>query len=142
MSAPENQNSHGRESAAQMWITSPDGRQDRDTATRCVSIAQYGPGTHCAGEWHWQVYDRSNPRRIASGIVSTEDEAKAQCEIHAALTSDELAAIAAEKQLKELKEIGYRPLASNDYAIGYDDGYKAALKKLEAFLDNEQAKGE
>lgn len=142
MSAPKNQNSHGRESAAQMWITSPDGRQDRDTATRCVSIAQCGPGAHCAGKWHWQVYDRSNTRRIASGIVSSEDEAKAQCEIHAALTSDELAAIAALKHLKVIEEIGYRLLASNDYATGYDDGYAAALNKLVAFLDNEQAKGE
>lgn len=123
------------QTAAQMWITSDSGDQVMETTTRYCRIHQYGPGSACAGEWLWITRSQSNWKQMASDIVGSEAEAKAMAKMHAALSDAELIEIAAQEHLKALDEIGYQPRSSIDYSRGYDDGYKAAMKKLAEFLD-------
>ncbi|MBW7902279.1 MAG: hypothetical protein H3C26_12410 [Rhodocyclaceae bacterium] len=142
MYAPETQNSNGRGSTAQMWITSDQGDQVMQTSTRYCRISEYGPetGPYFAGKWHWSARSQTNPAQGTSGIAKDKAQAKETAERYAAMSDAELTEIAAQEPLKKLEEIGYQPRSSIEYSRGYEDGYKAAMEKLAEFLNLNLAK--
>lgn len=83
----------------------------------------------------------SNVRARVSEIFKTKEEAKAFVLDWINKPEIELINGAAADLLQDLKDIGYKPQTSIDYATGYDDGYSAALAKMAEFLNIEQ-KGE
>lgn len=132
----------GEEQTKIIWETEPDGTKNGDSATRHCTYSQYGPQSNSAGKYCWQVRIVGNWRACVSAIVETAEQAHEMCELHAAMTDSEIIEAAAREHLEYLNEMGYQPRTSVDYAIGYSNGYSAALAKLQTFIDNEQPKEE